>query len=131
MQLLSQCGSTDSCLTSSVPEILWFVAGMLSKQPAKNNNSIVQCMKMMVYFLNISRAPLPVSEMLGQGCHQNSSHKTRMACHSTMPHSLQGVKATTSFLLFLFLFSSFSFSSSVFPSLISGIHHFWVRFLRV
>ena len=32
LQLLSQCGSTKSCLSRSVPEIHWHVAGTLSNQ---------------------------------------------------------------------------------------------------
>ena len=33
LQVLSQCGSTSNCLSRSVPEIHWHVAGSLSNQP--------------------------------------------------------------------------------------------------
>ena len=33
LQLLSECGSTSNCLSRSVPEIHWPVAGTLIKQP--------------------------------------------------------------------------------------------------
>ena len=36
MQLLSECGSTYNCLSSSVPEIHSYVAGTLSNQQTKN-----------------------------------------------------------------------------------------------
>ena len=37
LQLLSQCGSTYSCLSRPVPEIHQHVAGTLSKQPTNNS----------------------------------------------------------------------------------------------
>ena len=38
LQLPSQCGSTYNCLSRSVPEIHWHVAGTSSKQPTNKHN---------------------------------------------------------------------------------------------
>ena len=45
LQLLSQCGSMYNCLSRSVPEIHWHVAGTLSKQATKPNLGTVSILR--------------------------------------------------------------------------------------